>query len=117
MRCLQNPPSQTPFSDRYLLGMSATERKRIQNNRPPTDISSLVARSVHKAIQTVGPRASTTAAAESLTAEEITEAIANDATVHTSFKEAVRTNVRERLQKDTNYKAEKFPHTAKFVNK
>ncbi|XP_050332976.1 large proline-rich protein BAG6 isoform X2 [Bactrocera neohumeralis] len=112
-----NPPNQTPFSDAYISGMSAKRRKMIQNNKPPTDINALVARSVRKAIQTVGPRASTTAAAESLTAEEITEAIANDATVHTSFRDAVRTNVRERLQKDTNYKAEKFPHTAKFVNK
>ncbi|XP_029408298.2 large proline-rich protein BAG6 isoform X5 [Bactrocera dorsalis] len=112
-----NPPNQTPFSDAYISGMSAKRRKMIQNNKPPTDINALVARSVRKAIQTVGPRASTTAAAESLTADEITEAIANDATVHTSFRDAVRTNVRERLQKDTNYKAEKFPHTAKFVNK
>nr|XP_036220159.1 large proline-rich protein BAG6 isoform X1 [Bactrocera oleae] len=112
-----NPLNQIPFSDAYISGMSAKRRKMVQNNKPPTDINSLVARSVRKAIQTVGPRASTTAAAESLTAEEITEAIANEATVHTSFRDAVRTNVRERLQKDTNYKAEKFPHTAKFVNK
>ncbi|XP_011180741.2 large proline-rich protein bag6-B isoform X3 [Zeugodacus cucurbitae] len=112
-----NPPNQTPFSDAYISGMSAKRRKMIQNNKPPADINSLIARSVRKAIQTVGPRASTTAAAESLTAEEITEAIANDATVNTSFREAVRTNVRERLQKDNNFKADKFPHTAKFINK
>ncbi|XP_017465781.1 PREDICTED: large proline-rich protein bag6-B isoform X1 [Rhagoletis zephyria] len=114
-----NPPSQTPFSDAYISGMSAKRRKMIQNNKPPSDVSSLIARSVRKAIQTVGPRASTTAASAdgTPTAEELTEAIANDATVQASYTEAVRTNVRERLKKDSDYKPDKYPHAAKFVNK
>ncbi|XP_004524578.1 GATA zinc finger domain-containing protein 14 isoform X2 [Ceratitis capitata] len=122
----ENPPNQAPFSDAYISGMSSKRKKMIQNNKPPTDVSSLIARSVRKAIQTVGPRtpaaatagaatASTSAAA--LTAEEITEAIANDTAVQASCTETVRVNVRERLKKDSDYKAEKFPHTAKFVNK
>ncbi|XP_067613330.1 large proline-rich protein BAG6 isoform X2 [Eurosta solidaginis] len=115
----ENPPNQTPFSDAYISGMSAKRRKMIQNDRPPTDVNTLIARSVRKAIQTVGSRASTTAAAviDDRTAEEITDAIANDAAVHASYTEAVRLNVRERLKKDSDYKADKYPHATKFINK
>ncbi|XP_053955682.1 large proline-rich protein bag6-B isoform X1 [Anastrepha ludens] len=112
-----NPPNQIPFSDAYISGMSAKRRKMIQNNKPPTEISSLIARSVRKAIQTVGPRASTTATTETLTADEITETIANDVAVNASYTEAVRTHVRERLKKDSDYKPDKYPHATKFVNK
>ncbi|XP_037931262.1 large proline-rich protein bag6-B isoform X3 [Teleopsis dalmanni] len=108
--------TQPPFSDAYISGMSAKRRKLIQTTKPSSETNALLADNVRNAITAVGVTSST-ASNLPQSVDEITSSIASDATVQASFVEAVRTNVRDRLKKDPDYKPEKYPQTAKFINK
>ncbi|KAM7358973.1 uncharacterized protein ACRADG_003747 isoform 2-T4 [Cochliomyia hominivorax] len=115
-RQTDNPPEQPPFSDAYISGMSSKRRKLVQNSKPPTEIGALIADSVRKAIQ--NPELGTsTSANQTHTPEDVARAIASDAAVQSSCIDAVRTNVRERLKKDPDFEAEKFPKSNKFIKK
>lgn len=96
--------------------MSSKRRKLIQHTKPPTEISALIADSVSKAIHNAGVGTSTTSN-QTQTPDEIARVIANDATVQSSYTEAVRVNIRERLKKESDYEAEKFPKSTKFIQK
>ncbi|XP_073840420.1 uncharacterized protein isoform X2 [Musca autumnalis] len=115
-RQAENPPNQPPYSDAYISGMSSKRRKLIQHTKPPTEIRALIADSVGKAIQNAGV-GSSTSANQSQTPDEIARAIANDTAVQSSCTEAIRTQVRERLKKDPDYEAEKYPKSTKFIQK
>ncbi|XP_061392235.1 mucin-19 [Musca vetustissima] len=115
-RQTENPPNQPPYSDAYISGMSSKRRKLVQHTKPPTEIRALIADSVGKAIQNAGV-GSSTAANQSQTPEEIARAIANDTAVQSSCTDAIRTQVRERLEKDPDYQPEKYPKSAKFIQK
>ena len=52
-----------------------------------------------------------------MTAGDIAADIANDADVQSSCSEVVRSNVRERLKREPEYTADKYPQTTKFINK
>lgn len=95
--------------------MSSKRRKLIQNTKPPTELNSLIADTVTKAIETAG--ITSNAASNTPTAADIAGLIASDAGVQSSCTEAIRTNVRERLKKDPDYEAEKYPKSAKFIQK
>ncbi|XP_065362467.1 large proline-rich protein BAG6 isoform X2 [Calliphora vicina] len=115
-RQTDNPPDQPPFSDAYISGMSSKRRKLVQNSKPPTEIGALIADSVRKAIQ--NPGLGTSAASnQTHTPEDVSRAIASDAAVQSSCIDAVRTNVRERLKKDPDFEADKFPKSNKFIKK
>ncbi|KNC34293.1 hypothetical protein FF38_05962 [Lucilia cuprina] len=109
-RQTDNPPDQPPFSDAYISGMSSKRRKLVQNSKPPTEIGAIIADSVRKAIQNPG---TSTTANQSHTPEDVARAIASDAAVQSSCIDAVRTNVRERLKKDPDFEADKFPKSNK----
>ncbi|XP_037819756.1 LOW QUALITY PROTEIN: large proline-rich protein BAG6 [Lucilia sericata] len=111
-----NPTEQPPFSDAYISGMSSKRRKLVQNSKPPTEIGAIIADSVRKAIQNPGLGTSTSAN-QSHTPEDVARAIASDAAVQSSCIDAVRTNVRERLKKDPDFEADKFPKSNKFIKK
>lgn len=96
--------------------MSSKRRKLVQNSKPPTEIGALIADSVRKAIQNPG-LGSSTSANQAHTPEEVARAIASDAAVQSSCIDAVRTNVRERLKKDPDFEADKFPKSNKFIKK
>ncbi|XP_023302811.2 large proline-rich protein bag6-B isoform X6 [Lucilia cuprina] len=113
-RQTDNPPDQPPFSDAYISGMSSKRRKLVQNSKPPTEIGAIIADSVRKAIQNPG---TSTTANQSHTPEDVARAIASDAAVQSSCIDAVRTNVRERLKKDPDFEADKFPKSNKFIKK
>ncbi|XP_013100529.1 large proline-rich protein bag6-A isoform X2 [Stomoxys calcitrans] len=112
----EHPPSQPPYSDAYISGMSSKRRKLVQHSKPPTEISALIADSVSKAIQNAGV-GSSTSANQPQTPDEIARAIANDSSVQSACTESVRINVRERLKKEPDYEPEKFPKSAKFIQK
>lgn len=109
-------PSEAPFSDAYIAGMSTKRRKIIQNSKPPTDIKSLVRDSVQQAIRATGVSTST-ASNQSLTPDEITAAIAADSSVQASYCETLRSKIGERLKTDAAYKPDRFANTSKFFNK
>lgn len=107
---------QPPFSDAYISGMSAKRRKLIQSTKPPHDVKSLLAESVRRAIQTTGLQ-SPSSSNPTQSVDEISNAIATDTTVQASFCETLRNGVKERLKTDTDFNADKFPHTSKYFNK
>uniref|UniRef100_A0A1A9WD07 BCL2-associated athanogene 6 n=1 Tax=Glossina brevipalpis TaxID=37001 RepID=A0A1A9WD07_9MUSC len=116
-RQTESPPNQPPFSDVYISGMSAKRRKLIQSSKLPNDIGALVGDSVCKAMQTVGVGSPSASSTQIQAPENVARAIASDAAVQSSYTEALRTNVRERLKDDENYTPEKYPKTTKFIKK
>uniref|UniRef100_A0A1I8NGB6 Large proline-rich protein BAG6 n=1 Tax=Musca domestica TaxID=7370 RepID=A0A1I8NGB6_MUSDO len=115
-RQAENTQNQPPYSDAYISGMSSKRRKLIQHTKPPTEIRALIADSVGKAIQNAGV-GSSTSANQSQTPDDISLAIANDSAVQSTCTEAIRTQVRERLKKDPDFEPEKYPKSAKFIQK
>lgn len=97
--------------------MSAKRRKLIQSSKLPNDIGALVTDSVCKAMQTVGVGSPNASSTQIQAPENVARAIASDAAVQSSYTEALRTNVRERLKDDKNYTPEKYPKTTKFIKK
>ncbi|XP_075161945.1 uncharacterized protein LOC142234660 isoform X2 [Haematobia irritans] len=115
-RQTDNPPSQPPYSDAYISGMSSKRRKLVQHTKPPTEINALIADSVSKAIQNAAV-GSSTSSNQPQTPDEIARAIASDSAVQSACIDTVRVNVRERLKKEPDYEPEKFPKSAKFIQK
>ncbi|XP_030572333.1 large proline-rich protein bag6-B isoform X3 [Drosophila novamexicana] len=110
----QNRP-QPPYSDAYISGMSAKRRKIIQSEKPP-NVECLIASGVQRALQSTGlsgpngPGVNT-----AVNPDVVINAIAHDAVVQSSYTEAVRSNARERLKQDIDYKPGKYPQIAKFT--
>ncbi|XP_032290296.1 large proline-rich protein BAG6 isoform X2 [Drosophila virilis] len=110
----QNRP-QPPYSDAYISGMSAKRRKIIQSEKPP-NVECLIASGVQRALQSTGlsgPNGPGVNAA--VNPDVVINAIAHDAVVQASYTEAVRSNARERLKQDIDYKPGKYPQIAKFT--
>lgn len=128
----QNP--QGPFTDAYISGMSSKRRKLIAETKPPSDVPSLIADNVREAFHgaainpaTVVPASAVAAAAAAggsgvaggfpASLNEFSSTIADDAALHSSYCEAMRASVRERLAKDPNYDAKRFPNCSKYFEK
>ncbi|KAL1396529.1 hypothetical protein pipiens_000034, partial [Culex pipiens pipiens] len=125
----QNP--QGPFTDAYISGMSSKRRKLIAETKPPSDVPSLIADNVREAFHgaainpaSVVPASAVAAAGGSGVAggfpsslSEFSSTIADDAALHSSYCEAMRASVRERLAKDPNYDAKRFPNCSKYFEK
>lgn len=88
----------------------------IQNSKSPSNVNSLIADGINKAIQNVGFATSTTSD-QLQSAEEIASAIASDTNIQSIYTEALRTNLRERLKVDPDFKPENYPQTEKFLKK
>lgn len=111
--------------------MSSKRRKLIAETKPPSDVPSLIADNVRQAFHgaainpaTVVPASAAAAAAGGSgvaghpgSLDEFSNAIADDAALHSSYCEAMRTSVRERLAKDPNYDAKRFPNCSKYFEK
>lgn len=126
----QNP--QGPFTDAYISGMSSKRRKLIAETKPPSDVPSLIADNVREAFHgaAINPASVVPASAVAAAAggsgiaggfpsslSEFSSTIADDAALHSSYCEAMRASVRERLAKDPNYDAKRFPNCSKYFEK
>ncbi|XP_055624349.1 large proline-rich protein BAG6 isoform X2 [Toxorhynchites rutilus septentrionalis] len=123
----QNPHS--PFSDAYISGMSSKRRKLIAETKPPSDIPSLISDGVRHAFQSTGinpasvngsnsSTAANNAAGSRLTAlDELASSISDDTAVQGSYCEAMKASIRERLAKDSDYDAGRFPNCSKYFEK
>lgn len=105
--------SQAPFSDAYISGMSSKRRKIISDRKPSVDVPNMLTDGIRSAISSTGLSSSS---GVPVNPEEIATAIANDPSVQTSYKEALKANVQELLQNDTNYDAERYPNSSKYFN-
>lgn len=118
--------TQGPYSDAYISGMSSKRRKLIAETKPPSDVPSLIADGVRQAFHGAGisPADSGASAAAGgsgpsapASLGELANTIADDAALHSSYCEAMRASVRERLAKDPNYDAKRFPNCSKYFEK
>ncbi|KAH8302023.1 hypothetical protein KR044_001901 [Drosophila immigrans] len=113
----QNRP-QPPYSDAYISGMSAKRRKIIQTEKPSSSVECLIASGVQRAIQSTGlsvPNGQGGGGLPAVNPDLVIGAIAHDAVVQAAYTEAVRTNARERIKQDNDYKPSKYPQIAKFT--
>ncbi|XP_023161593.2 homeobox protein prospero-like isoform X2 [Drosophila hydei] len=120
-RDLQTQTEQTrpqpPYSDAYISGMSAKRRKIIQTEKP-ANVECLISSGVQRALQSSGLAGTNGAAGNvnpTINPDVVINAIAHDAVVQASYTEAVRSNARERLKQDIDYKPSKYPQITKFT--
>lgn len=104
--------SQQPHSDAYLQGMPPKRRKLMTQNRPG-DISNS-----SDALSTSLRRAVATAAVEPISSlENLSNEVSDNTELQAAFQEQVSSVVTQRLETDTDYKAEKFPNTEDYYKK
>ena len=124
----QNP--QGPFTDAYISGMSSKRRKLIAETKPPSDVPSLIADGVRQAFHGAGINPATVvpaavagaagtagAGGSGSSLDELANTIGDDAALNSSYCEAMRASVRERLAKDPDYDAKRFPNCSKYFEK
>ncbi|XP_032573839.1 large proline-rich protein BAG6 isoform X13 [Drosophila sechellia] len=111
-----NRPQQ-PFSDAYISGMSAKRRKIIQSEKPTASVECLLANGVQRAIQSVGLGGSNggSASSSSISMDTVIGSIAHDPTIQAAYTDAVRNSLKERIQRDVDFKTSKYPQIAKFT--
>ncbi|XP_068142471.1 LOW QUALITY PROTEIN: large proline-rich protein bag6 [Drosophila tropicalis] len=109
--------SQPPYSDAYICGMSAKRRKVIQAEKPTPTVECFIASGVQRAMHGAGVISGNASASSSssISPDAVIDAIANDAGVHATYTEALRTSTRERIKQDVDYSPSKYPQIAKFT--
>ncbi|XP_033157913.1 large proline-rich protein BAG6 isoform X9 [Drosophila mauritiana] len=113
----QSNRPQPPFSDAYISGMSAKRRKIIQSEKPTASVECLLANGVQRAIQSVGLGGSNggSASSSSISMDTVIGSIAHDSTIQAAYTDAVRNSLKERIQRDVDFKSSKYPQIAKFT--
>ncbi|XP_032573828.1 large proline-rich protein BAG6 isoform X2 [Drosophila sechellia] len=113
----QSNRPQQPFSDAYISGMSAKRRKIIQSEKPTASVECLLANGVQRAIQSVGLGGSNggSASSSSISMDTVIGSIAHDPTIQAAYTDAVRNSLKERIQRDVDFKTSKYPQIAKFT--
>nr|NP_001261522.1 uncharacterized protein Dmel_CG7546, isoform G [Drosophila melanogaster]AGB94217.1 uncharacterized protein Dmel_CG7546, isoform G [Drosophila melanogaster] len=108
---------QPPFSDAYISGMSAKRRKIIQSEKPTASVECLIANGVQRAIQSVGLGGSNGGSAlnASISMDTVIGSIAHDSTIQAAYTDAVRNSLKERTERDVDFKTSKYPQIAKFT--
>lgn len=92
--------------------MSAKRRKLVTNSKPPADVNALLSDGVRRALQNVGASSSNPSSVD-----EMTAAISSDPSAQLSYREALRSNIQERLKTDPDFTPDKFPNSSKYFNK
>lgn len=101
---------QPPFSDAYLSGMTSKRRKLITDRKTPVDIPNMLADGIRCAITASGVPPTNTSVAD------IANSIVSDTTLQTSYKEALKSTVQDRLKNDADFDADRFPNSSKYFN-
>lgn len=101
---------QPPFSDSYISGMSSKRRKLISDRKPPVNIPSMLNDGIRCAITAAAVPPTTTPVAD------IANSIVSDPMLQTSYKEALKSSVQDRLKNDPDFDADRFPNSSKFFN-
>lgn len=125
--------TQGPYTDAYISGMSSKRRKLIAETKPAADVPSLIVDGVRQAFHGAGINPATVGAASGIAAaaaasggsatggpttlDEFANTISDDAALNSSYCEAMKASVRERLAKDPNYDAKRFPNCSKYFEK
>lgn len=102
-------PSQAPFSDAYINGRPPKRRKILdQQSVPPSETS--ISDALKQAVSASGATPLTSVEALSKAAKE-------NRVLHDSFRKEVKKEVKSRLEKDTDYRPDRFPNTRDYFDK
>ncbi|XP_021698023.1 large proline-rich protein BAG6 isoform X6 [Aedes aegypti] len=114
---------QGPYSDAYISGMSSKRRKLIAETKPSTDVPSLISDGVRQAFHSTGINPASASSSNSnmgssnLGVEDLARTISDDAALQSSYCETMKASIRERLSKDPDYDAKRFPNCSKYFEK
>ncbi|XP_065090600.1 large proline-rich protein BAG6 isoform X2 [Ochlerotatus camptorhynchus] len=111
----QNP--QGPYSDAYISGMSSKRRKLIAETKPSSDVPSLISDGVRQAFHSTGINPASASSSNSNGLDELANTISDDAALQSSYCETMKASIRERLTKDPDYDAKRFPNCSKYFEK
>lgn len=92
--------------------MSSKRRKLISTTKASPDVPTLVSEGVRRVVQSSG----LTSTNPNITIDEVSAAISTDTAVQSSYREAMKSSVQERLKNDPDYNAERFPNSSKYFN-
>lgn len=114
---------QGPYSDAYISGMSSKRRKLIAETKPSTDVPSLISDGVRQAFHSTGINPASASSSNSnmgssnLGVEDLARTISDDAALQSSYCGTMKASIRERLSKDPDYDAKRFPNCSKYFEK
>ncbi|XP_062543130.1 large proline-rich protein BAG6 isoform X5 [Armigeres subalbatus] len=117
----QNP--QGPYSDAYISGMSSKRRKLIAETKPSSDVPSLITDGIRHAFRATGINPASSGGSNSnmgsanLAVDELARSISDDTALQSSYCETMKASIRERLSKDPDYDAKRFPNCSKYFEK
>lgn len=108
----RSQPPQRPHSDVYLQGMPP-KRRRLMTTDRPADLSNsqeTMTASLQRAVAAAGVEPISSL-------ENLTSEIARDTELQAAFDDHVTNAVSQRLEGDSDYKSERFPHTEDYYHK
>ncbi|XP_062709066.1 large proline-rich protein BAG6 isoform X4 [Aedes albopictus] len=114
---------QGPYSDAYISGMSSKRRKLIVETKPSSDVPSLISDGVRQAFHStaINPASASSSnsnmASSNPSVDELARTISDDAALQSSYCETMKASIRERLSKDPDYDAKRFPNCSKYFEK
>ncbi|KXJ77074.1 hypothetical protein RP20_CCG008386 [Aedes albopictus] len=114
---------QGPYSDAYISGMSSKRRKLIVETKPSSDVPSLISDGVRQAFHSAAINPASAGSSNSNMAsgnpsvDELARTISDDAALQSSYCETMKASIRERLSKDPDYDAKRFPNCSKYFEK
>lgn len=117
----QNP--QGPYSDAYISGMSSKRRKLIAETKPSSDVPSLITDGVRQAFHATGINPISSSSSNSnmgtanIAVDDLARTISDDTALQSSYCETMKASIRERLSKDPDYDAKRYPNCSKYFEK
>lgn len=114
---------QGPYSDAYISGMSSKRRKLIAETKPSSDVPSLISDGVRQAFHSTGINPASASSSNSnmgssnVVVDELARSISDDTALQSSYCETMKASIRERLAKDADYDAKRFPNCSKYFEK
>lgn len=101
---------QHPFSDAYLVGMPSKRRRIMAESQE-------VLRPVHSLLPQALQRAISSTHVQPVTSlDRVHQEVTQNMSLHTAYKEQVRSMLRDRLQNDLDYHPDRFPHAERYFN-
>ncbi|KAI9562605.1 hypothetical protein GHT06_010059 [Daphnia sinensis] len=101
-------PPPVPLSDAYLAGIPSKRRKLAEGNRPNTNPQLLLRETIERALRSAN--------VSSATVNEVTNVATANVEVGSAFLPEVRRLGNARLDRDTDFDAERFPNAERFFH-
>lgn len=102
--------TQEPFSDAYLSGMPSKRRKLITSAKPQGNLSQVISESMATALGAAGMSSGPEV-------EVVAQRAGQDVCLRSAYREQVRATLRQNLPSHPDFSPDKYPNTAKYIDK